>query len=186
MLHLKSETAKNYYIYTACGGTIKVHDWKFHEFKHLYKEIHDKTIFSLAMYPPYCLNFYTCAYDNVLREWNSKTMELEYDWGCIDENDQVRCMQISPNGHFIFTTHRDHTVKQWTNEFKKCMHTFKDIHTGSVDTMAFTPCGTYLYTAGRDMVLNKISIRHQKVINSWRNLHPDMIMQMTVTPSGKF
>ena len=138
------------------------------------------------MFPPFCLTFYTCSYDNVLKEWNTKTGQLENNWGKIDETDQVRQMLISPEGHFIYTSHRDHTVKQWSVEFKKCMHTFRDIHTGSVDTMAFSPCGTYLYTAGRDMKLNKLSVKHQKSLNSWDNLHPDMIMRMTVTPSGKY
>lgn len=182
----KSATAKNYYIFTSSEGSIKQHSWKNHDMLHLYEEIHDKEIHSIAMMPPYCKEFFTCAKDNKIMQWNTNTGELIHDWGIIDDTDEVRSMVISPDGFFLFTSHRDHTIKQFSVEFQHCMHHFKDIHEGSVDKLVFTPCGSYLYSAGRDSRLNKISVKHQKILNSWDNLHPDYIMCMAVTPSGRF
>jgi len=146
----KSETAKNFYVFTGGDKSIKQHSWKFHNLIHSYKDIHEKDIINIQMLPPYSLEFFTCSYDNYLKQWDTKTGELIHDYGKIDE-DMVRVMLVTPDGHFIFTAHRDHTVRQYSVEFKKCMKVYEDIHEGSVDAMVATPCGNYLYTAGRDM-----------------------------------
>lgn len=181
----KSETAKNYYVFTGSDGYLKCHDYKLKHEVHDYGKIHEKDINSIAMVPPHCYNFYTTSVDNHLKQWDVRTQTLIKDFGEIDE-DQVRVMLVTPDGYFIFIASRDHSITQYSTVYGTFMKRYENIHRHAVDCMIVTPCSNYLYTSGRDFRLNKICIKRQKVIQYWDNLHPDIVMVMAPTPSGKW